>query len=120
MRVTPSKVIRQGDVLLRPTTKQPSAQAKRITDQGRVILAYGEVTGHCHQVVEAAPVTDNSDPVAPCELFEEPDGSRILVLSRPSLLTHDEHDPAALEGPVNFEVIRQAEWSLEDVRQVAD
>lgn len=121
MRVQPSKVIRQGDVLLRPTTKQPSANAKRITDHGRVILAYGEVTGHCHQVVQsAAPVVTDPDPVAPCELFEEPDGSRILVLSRPSILTHDEHDPAALDGAVNFEVIRQAEWSLDDVRQVAD
>lgn len=116
-----AKVYRQGDVLLIPTTKSPSAKAKRITDHGRLILAYGEVTGHCHQIVADEAVTvENPDPIAPCELFEEPDGSRILVLSRPSALTHDEHDPAALAGGQHFEVIRQCEWSLDDVRQVAD
>lgn len=122
MKITKSHVLRQGDVLLVPTTKVPSAEAKRVTDQGRVILAYGEVTGHSHQVIAAEPVTvtDNPDPVAPCELFEEPDGTRILVLSRPSVLKHDEHVPAALAGGAAFEVIRQCEWSLDDVRQVAD
>lgn len=128
-----SQVLRQGDVLLRPTTKTPSAAAKRITDQGRVILAYGEVTGHYHEVIasparecasdvlyQANAAAADHDPVAPCELFEEPDGTRILVLSRPASLKHDEHSPAALDGAVNFEVIRQCEWSLDDVRQVAD
>lgn len=116
-----SKVHRQGDVILIPTTKTPSAQAKRITDQGRVILAYGEQTGHCHEVVTAAPTTGGDpDPVAPCELFEERDGTRILVLTQPAALTHDEHGPAALPAGVNFEVRRQVEWSLDDVRAVAD
>lgn len=114
------KTLRQGDVLLRPTTKRPSAQAKTITDHGRVILAYGEVTGHAHVAVADLPVTNNPDPVAPCELFEEPDGTRLLVVRRPSSLVHDEHDRIGLDAGSTYEVIRQCEWSLDDVRQVAD
>lgn len=36
------KQVRQGDVLVRRTTKVPSEQAKKIVDNARVILAYGE------------------------------------------------------------------------------
>lgn len=116
-----ARVHRQGDVLLIPTTKRPSAAAKRVTDHGRVILAYGEVTGHVHEVVPVAPIVPGElDPVAPCELFEEPNGTRILVLSRPSVLKHDEHGPDALDGDTVFEIRQQCEWTLDEVRQVAD
>lgn len=113
-------VLRQGDVLLRTTTKRPSTKATSVVDAGRVILAYGEVTGHAHVAVADLPATDNPDPVAPCELFEEPDGTRLLVVRRPSALVHEEHDRLGLEAGVTYEVIRQCEWSLDDVRQVAD
>jgi hypothetical protein len=116
-----ARVHRQGDVLLIPTTKRPSAAAKRVTDHGRVILAYGEVTGHAHEVVPIAPNAPSElDPVAPCELFEEADGTRILVLSRPSVVKHDEHGADALDGDQAFEIRQQCEWSLDEVRQVAD
>lgn len=116
-----AQVKRQGDVLLIPTTQRPSPQARAIRDNGRVILAYGEVTGHCHQVVAAAPSgVDNADPVAACELFEEPDGTRLLVLATPAALTHDEHGPAALDGGQAFIVRRQCEWTADDIRAVAD
>lgn len=114
--------LRQGDVLLRETTKRPSAKATRVTDKGRVILAYGEVTGHAHQVVDdvAAPArVDNADPIPAAELFENPDGSRILVVSRPAALTHEEHGRIGLP-PANYEVIIQREYSPEAVRNVAD
>lgn len=110
------QLVRQGDVLVRPTKNTPSAQATRITDQGRVILAYGEVTGHCHEV---APVVDNADPVPAMELFEEPDGSRILVVRRDALLQHDEHGRIPLV-PGHYDVIRQREYSPEAIRNVAD
>lgn len=110
------QLVRQGDVLVKPTTAAPSAKAKTITDRGRTILAYGEVTGHCHEVV---PVVDNPDPVPAMELFEEPDGSRILVVKRDALLQHDEHGRIPL-APGNYEVIRQREYSPEAIRNVAD
>lgn len=111
-------LLRQGDVLLQRTDTRPTSSTP-VTDRGRVILAYGEVTGHCHQAIATVPVTDDPDPVAPCELFEEPDGTRLLVVRRPSSLVHDEHDPLALEIGT-YQVIRQCEWTLDDVRQVAD
>ena len=117
MKKQQTTVFRQGDVLIRQTTKTPSAQAKSITDQGRVILAYGEVTGHAHQVV--ADGLDNTDPVPAMQLFEEPDGSRILVIARPSALTHEEHGTIAL-APANYEIIRQVEYAPEAIRNVAD
>lgn len=111
---------RQGDVLVRATTKQPSTRAKRVTDHGRTILAYGEVTGHAHEVVDdVARRVENVDAVPAMQLFEEPGGTRLLVISRPVSLTHQEHGRIGL--PVGtFEVIRQREYSPEAIRTVAD
>lgn len=111
--------LRQGDVMLIRSKKTPSAQAKRITDQGRTILAYGEQTGHAHEVIALAPPVTDTDPVPAQQLFEEPDGTRLLVISKPCSLRHEEHDPIALEIG-SFEIRRQAEWSLDQIRRVAD
>lgn len=116
------QVLRQGDVILIPTDRTPSASAKVITDNGKTILAYGEVTGHAHVVTETpdAVIAGGDDNVPAQQLFEEPDGTRILVLKRDCALVHEEHDRIALGGGTTFEVRRQAEWSLDDVRSVAD
>ena len=109
------RLMRQGDVLLIPTDARPSAQATQTTDHGRVVVAYGEVTGHCHEVVGV----DNEDPIPAMELFLEPDGSRLLVIHRPSELRHEEHARIAL-APGRFEVRRQREYAPDMIRQVAD
>ena len=124
---------RQGDVFVEQVrTRQPKGQP--VSDQGRVILAYGEVTGHAHEVVEdshaaaresatavlyqanhANPATD----LPPAQLFEQPDGTRYLFVDRPCLLTHQEHGPIAL-SPGCYKVTRQREYSPEELRNVAD
>lgn len=111
-------LIRQGDVLVKRTRKTPSANATVITDQGRTILAYGEVTGHAHEVVTAAPPM-TADDVPPQQLFEEPDGTRLLVLRGPATLRHEEHAPLAIP-PGTYEVVRQREYHPEAIRSVAD
>lgn len=111
------KQIRQGDVLLKPTRKKLSANATAVTDQGRTILAYGEVTGHAHEVIAATAIGE--DHVPPMQLFEEPDGSRLLVVRGPATLRHEEHGPIAL-APGQYEVIRQVEYTPSAIRQVAD
>ena len=108
--------IRQGDVFLVPTRTRPSAVAQRVTDRGRVILAYGEVTGHAHEVVGV----DNADPVPAMELFEEPDGSRLLVVHRVSELRHEEHSAISLSAGSCYEVVRQMEYTPEAIRTVTD
>lgn len=110
-------VFRQGDVLVKRTRKAPSAAAKSITDNGRTILAYGEVTGHCHEVI--APSMPGVDNVPGQQLFEEPDGTRLLVLKRDGELRHDEHGTIGLDAGT-YEVIRQREYSPEAIRNVAD
>lgn len=116
------KIIRQGDVAIRPTKQQPTARAKVITDQGRTILAYGEVTGHAHEVITELgdPATGGDDTVPAQQLFEEPDGTRLLVVKGPAtFVRHEEH--AKLHIPEGtYEVIRQREYSPEAIRNVAD
>lgn len=109
------QMVRQGDVLVVPTKVKPTTSAKRITDHGRVILAYGEVTGHAHEVIGV----DNGDVVPAMELFEEPDGTRLLVVKREALIQHEEHGRIGL-APGGYQVIRQREYSPEAIRNVAD
>lgn len=107
--------------------------SKDIREQGRIILAHGEVTGNCHEVL----AQDATDVVPAAEFFEEPDGRRVLLVTRPCVLRHQEHGAIALdpEKPVQvrqgdvllqpigagaWEVIRQREYSPEAIRQVAD
>ena len=44
-------MFRQGDVLVHPVDRIPEGLKKVPLDKGRVILAYGERTGHAHVVV---------------------------------------------------------------------
>lgn len=116
-------LVRQGDVLLRPTRRKVSASAKTVTDKGRTILAYGEVTGHAHEVIAGTDIERHQarygDDVPPMQLFEEPDGSRLLVVRGPATLRHEEHGPIALV-PGHYEVIRQREYAPGALRFVAD
>lgn len=109
----------------RKAYKQP-ATAKDLRENGRVILAHGEVTGHCHEVT-----------LPTAQFFEEPDGRRVLLALEPCELIHPEHgrialDPArpvqARQGDVllfpigqgAWEVRRQREYTPAAIRQVAD
>jgi hypothetical protein len=102
---------------------------------GRIVLAWGEVTHHCHEVLTL-------DGVAPtmeaAQFFEEPDGTRVLLVLEPCVLRHDEHGPIALTpddarqwaqgdvllhpmGPWTWRVIQQREWAGPEAwRAVAD
>jgi len=80
-----------------------------------VILAYGEATGHAHEVVGV----DNADAVPAMQLFQEPDGRRLLVVNRDAELRHEEHGKIAL-APGGYEVIQQREYHPEAIRNVID
>jgi hypothetical protein len=70
--------VRQGDVYLRQVRGREKT-GKPVLDQGRVILAYGEVTGHAHEVCA---VQTASEDMPAAQLFEEPDGRRFLFVER--------------------------------------
>lgn len=110
-------------------------EIKDLREQGRIILAWGEVTGHHHQIVAAADLTDPAVP--PAEFFEEPDGRRVLLVRQPCLLRHEEHGAIALDpavpqqvrqgdvllhpiGAGAWQVIRQVEYTPAEIRTVAD
>ena len=104
-------LIRQGDIALKavPHLSGEIPNSKVVAkENGRVVLAHGEVTGHCHAI------DSNS-----ARLLETEDGRRFLKLVAPEQLVHDEH--SAIELPAGtYEVIRQCEYTPGAIRQVAD
>lgn len=114
-----------------------SAHAKSLLDQGRAILAWGEVTGHHHQVFDACATLDPAEVMPAFDYFEEPDGRRILLVMRPCELRHQEHAPIPLDpanptqvrqgdvclqpiGAGAWQVLRQREYAPDAIRTVAD
>lgn len=93
------KQYRQGDVLLVKTQRRELPGATRVPrDQGRIILALGEATGHAHAISAAE-----------AELLEVGEGERYLRVDGPAALTHEEHGAIDLE-PGLYRVIRQREY----------
>ena len=99
---------RQGDVLLLLVASIPPEATEGKRDGGRIVLAYGEVTGHAHTIE-----TDTATP------FITPDGELYIVVDEVSELVHQEHAAIALE-PGAYRVVRQREYSPEAIRNVAD
>jgi hypothetical protein len=103
------EIYRQGDVLLvrvRRSIAKDAAPVARVA--GRLILAYGEVTGHAHAIDSAL-----------AELFEERGGALYLRVRGPAALTHEEHAAIALPRGT-FRVFLQREYAPGELRQVAD
>lgn len=99
---------RQGDVLLIRCLRKPAALTPKSTPPDRVVLAYGEVTGHAHALEAAL-----------AELFEDRGGRLFLKATAGAALTHEEHGAIVL-APGWYEVRRQREYSPAEIRTVAD
>ncbi len=102
---------RQGDVLIIATSKIPKGLKPVDRENGRIVLAHGEVTGHCHAIDSNTALFLESD------LAEMAD--RFLRVEEQVEVVHDEHDPITLP-PGDYIVRRQREYSPEEIRQVAD
>ena len=126
------KVYRQGDVLLvgiRPAlAKRLPAMGRDLREGGRngakrVVLAHGEVTGHAHEVLSGKETGRGKGSVEFVEVREGVDakeGSRILrVKGRAAELRHEEHGTIVLPKGT-YRVVRQREYSPQEIRQVAD
>lgn len=101
---------RQGDVLVQQVDEIPTGLQTVPRDNGRVILAYGEVTGHAHAVQG-----DVEFLAADLEELEE----RFLHVEAEAQVVHEEHDTITLP-PGNYRVTRQREYTPEEIRTVAD
>lgn len=104
------KLYRQGDVLVQEIPAIPTGLQPVPKDTGRVILAYGEVTGHAHAVIGdveflAADIAEIED--------------RFLRVETEARIVHEEHSTIVLP-PGNYRVVRQREYSPDALRTVAD
>ena len=101
----------QGDVALIPVVSIPAGAREVPRDHGRLVLAYGEVTGHAH-VIDAPP--------SEATLLTDAEQRTFLRLVSDAPLVHEEHGRIELSAGT-YRVIRQREWLYgEGERRVAD
>ena len=95
-----AKQYRQGDVLL-VEIDRPLRTGKPINpEEGRIILARGELSGHTHAIQEGD---------GRAKFFEGAGDRRYLLLSEIGRLEHEEHGAIVLEAGW-YEVRRQREY----------
>lgn len=100
---------RQGDVLIERVDSIPTNATVVPRDKGKVVLAYGEVTGHSHAIA-----------VPKARLLRTADQATYLEVKEAlALLEHDEHAPIALPAG-KYRVTIQREYSPEAIRNVQD
>lgn len=104
-------MFRQGDVLIVPIKALPDKLEKVARENGRVILAHGEVTGHAHAIKDKRAALFRDPKLAAIFMHVSGDG--------PVSLEHDEHSTIEVP-PGDYQIIRQREYSPEEIRNVAD
>jgi hypothetical protein len=109
--VSNHRPLRQGDVLLVPGVALPAAAKPVARDAGRVVLAYGEVTGHAHAVLDRT-----------ATLYQDTDRRFLEIVAGLDVaeLTHEEHGTITLTPDTVYEVRRQREYWPEATRNIAD
>ena len=98
------RMFRQGDVLLREVSTIPDRATPAERDAGRIVLAYGEVTGHAHAI---------DAPPDEAVLLTSADQARFLSLVVDADLVHEEHDTITLPAG-RYAVVLQREWTDDD------
>jgi len=101
--------LQQGDVLLKKINQLPDGVIEKARDNGSIVLAYGEVTGHAHRIVDID------------AMFYEKDGKSYLKNSKSVILGHEEHHQIIIE-PGIWEIgqIQEKDWLSGMVRKVID
>ena len=91
---------RQGDILLVPVEKLPAELAEVPRENGRIVLAEGEATGHLHAIEDEKAMFMATD-------LNEIEGRFLVVEAEEGVaLEHPEHDTITLD-PGLYEVRRQ-------------
>ena len=101
-------MFRQGDVMLM-TVERRDGMAEVAREDGRIVLAHGEVTGHAHAIVSMDATL----------FMDEKTLNRYLDVKAPVILDHEEHGQIDLPSGF-YEVRRQREYRPEGLRPVAD
>lgn len=114
------EIFRQGDVMLVRVSANPEqgvpAGAKDVTAKDRIVLAFGEVTGHAHAVYPE--VDTKGKTKMPAKLWDA-GAERFLQVLEKTALKHEEHTAVPLD-PGTYRVVQQREYAPEAPRQVMD
>ena len=100
--------LRQGDVFLVKVDELPANLTSIHCENGKIVLAHGEATGHAHTI---------SNRVA--KFFENKSGQRFLSVTNSAVLQHQEHDKISIPKG-NYQVVRQCEYTPQEIRNVVD
>lgn len=109
--------VRQGDILIIPIAKHelPKGLTEVSRDKrGRLVLAEGETTGHCHAILD--------DPaVLFCQADIDEMADRFLMVEAEDgvELVHEEHGTIKLEQGAHI-VRHKREYSPQEIVRVAD
>lgn len=105
----PQQIFRQGDVLIIQVDDLPAEELSEVErDGGRVILAYGEVTGHAHAIMEPS-----------VKMWGTIKGDRFIKSDVPFEVGHEEHAAVKLSAGT-FKIVHQREYVRGEVRLVRD
>jgi hypothetical protein len=107
-----NKPSRHGDVVIYPISEEEAQELKAKgkkaeRENGRLVLAHGEVTGHAHAVVE------------PTAMMFDLDDSKLLELPKLSLLTHEEHKDIELPAG-NYRIYQKRQYKPNGWETVRD
>ena len=136
MRKSPKALptmLRQGDVLLVAVKGGLPHPVPVSRDHGRVVLAYGEVTGHSHGIADEGAVLTVLDHRA--EMAEaaralladvgltvevrDEEVVGVLLMPQGGVLVHEEHGAIMLTDE-RYVVLRQRQYQPAGIQQVAD
>ena len=90
---------RQGDVFIIKVDEKATGKKQERDAQKRLVLEYGEVTGHCHAIHDEE-----------VDVYLE-GARRFLEVCYQATLQHEEHAPIPLPHGT-YEVRRQCTWSV--------
>mgnify|MGYP001580266272 CR=1 FL=1 len=99
---------RQGDVFLEQVEVLPDGAVDVAPENGRLVLAHGEATGHAHTLA----MSDGAYYAKGAERF-------LRIVREEAFLRHEEHAPIGVP-PGLYRVRRQREYTPEEIRTVLD
>lgn len=110
-----NKIFRQGDVLLREVS---ASKGKKVADN-KYTLAFGEITGHHHDIIGDVQIF-KQEGEHKGTLVGEGNGLLTIQVNSEATLTHQEHDHLIIPKGT-YEVVMQREYDVvEGIRQVLD
>jgi hypothetical protein len=128
--MTKTFTIRQGDVALVQVAALPAGCTLAPDQTRKIILAWGEVTGHHHRIEDhvvqhkatpgaAEEIAEAAIARAKARLWKAPNGETYLEVTAPVTLRHEEHTEHTIPPGIYLQPT-QVEYTPAELRRVAD